>query len=269
MLKNNIKNLKILPTSLIVFYKVYNDQSAFSNDEINEALNRRLISKYKLDIEKSKEIVSRDQELIRQRGSNLDDYIFNVSKGLGYTTDALYGKLKKSPFLESSDPLIDILLKYNYDFASPTADDLTFSELCLGTSIMSDLKVAYQKRNNLLKRELKRNDKKDILKEYSQIENEKMIEFYEALVNIFLNTMYDFVIEDDCDDKVFHILKNITTSTIKIMKESNLCIGKEEKKKLQTEFASYRDLSCDVISIDENSILKNEETAKIYKKIRF
>lgn len=266
---SNIKNLKVLPTSLIVFYKVYNDQSAFSDDEISEALNGRLISKYKLDIEKSKEIVSRDQELIRQRGSNLDDYVFNVSKGLGYTTEALYGKLKKSPFLESSDPLIVNLLKHNYDFASPMADDLTFSELCLGTSIMSDLKVAYQKRNNLLKRELKRNDKKAILKEYSQIENEKMIEFYDTLGNIFLNPMYDSFMQDDCDDKVFHILKNITTSAIKITKESNLCIGKEEKKKLQTEFASYRDLACDVISIDEKAILKNEETAKIWTYVKF
>ena len=265
MLKNDIKNLKILPTSLIVFYKVYNDQSTFSDDEINETLNRRLISKYKLDIEKSKEIVSRDQELIRQRGSNLDDYIFNTSKGLSYTTEALYGKLKKSSFLDSSDPQTDILLKYYYDFASPMADDLTFSELCLGTSIMSDLKVAYQKRNNLLKRD----DKMAILKVYSQIENEKMIEFYESLGKIFLNPIYDFFIEDDCDNKVFHILKNITMSAIKIKKESNLCIGKEEKKKLQTEFAFYRDLSCDVISIDENDILKNEETLKIYKKIRF
>lgn len=260
---SNIKSLKVLPTSLLAFYRVYNDQSTFGKDEISEALNGRLISKYKLDIKKSIEIVNRDRELIRQRGSNLDDYIFNVSKGLGATTDALYGKLKKSSFLESSDPLIVNLLKHNYDFSLSIADDLTFSELCLGVSLMSYFKVAYQKRNNLLKR----NDRKDILKESSQTENEKMIEFYDVLVNIFLNPIYDFFMQDDYDDNFLYVLKNITTSAIKIKKESYLCIGKEEKKKLKTEFACYRDLSCNVISLDEYSILKNEKTAKIYKKI--
>ena len=128
---------------------------------------------------------------------------------------------------------------------------------------MSYFKVAYQKRNNLLKR----NDRKDILKESSQTENEKMIEFYDVLVNIFLNPIYDFFMQDDYDDNFLYVLKNITTSAIKIKKESYLCIGKEEKKKLKTEFACYRDLSCNVISLDEYSILKNEKTAKIYKKI--
>ena len=128
---------------------------------------------------------------------------------------------------------------------------------------MSYFKVAYQKRNNLLKR----NDRKDILKESSQTENEKMIDFYDVLGNIFLNPIYDFFMQDDYDDNFLYVLKNITISAIKIKKESYLCIGKEEKKKLKTEFAGYRDLSCNIISLDEYSILKNEETEKIYKKI--
>ena len=46
---SNIKSLKVLPTSLLAFYRVYNDQSTFGKDEISETLNGRLISKYKLD----------------------------------------------------------------------------------------------------------------------------------------------------------------------------------------------------------------------------
>ena len=51
----------------------------------------------------------------------------------------------------------------------------------------------------------------------------------------------------------------------KLVKERRLCITDEEKQNLQAELATYKDLSLDVVSIDEYSISKSEEATKVYR----
>ncbi|HIT38396.1 MAG TPA: hypothetical protein IAB59_07970 [Candidatus Onthousia faecipullorum] len=250
MFDRKIKNLKLMPTSELIYNTVYNNQSVFYTRNINNVLMKRLLNKYKLNKENAYSIVNKEQEIIIKRGSNITNYIFDVNRGLNGTVEAFYKKLN---FQEMNNPLLKQLKRKDYvdKFWRVKAEDLTFSELCLGWIIMNTLKRAYSMRNDLL----------------PTIENEKMIEFYKTLSNIFIEPINEMFLKDENYQKnMFYLLTTIIPTALKITKESSLCISKEEQK-LQVEFAAYNDSFVDVISKDKALILKYKETEKIYKKV--
>lgn len=250
MFDRKIKNLKLMPTSELIYNTVYNNQSVFYTRNINNVLMKRLLNKYKLNKEKAYSIVNKEQEIIIKRGSNITNYIFDVNRGLNGTVEAFYKKLN---FQEMNNPLLKQLKRKDHvdKFWCVKAEDLTFSELCLGWIIMNTLKRAYSMRNDLL----------------PTIENEEMIEFYKTLSNIFIEPINEIFLKDENYQKnMFYLLTTIIPTALKITKESSLCISKEEQK-LQVEFAAYNDSSVDVISKDKALILKYKETEKIYKKV--
>lgn len=250
MIARKIKNLKLMPTSELVFNTVYNNQSFFISDIKNELL-KRLSKKYKLNKEKSENILKREQEIIIKRGNNIADYIFDCNRGLSGTTEAFYKELS---FQEADNSLLKQLkTKSDIDkFWCVKTDDLTLSELCLGWIIMNTLKRAYSIRNDLL----------------PTIENQEMIEFYKTLSNIFREPINEMLLKDEKYQKnMFYLLTTIIPTAQKITKEAYLCIDKEEKKTLQAEFDTYKDLSFDVVSKDKDLIFKHKETEKIYENI--
>ena len=248
MFDRKIKNLKLMPTSELIFNTVYNNQNALYKKNINNVLLKRLSKKYKLNIEKANNIIKKEQEVIIKRGSNITDYIFDVNRGLSGTTEEFYKKLS---FQEINNPLLkELKRKNNVDkFWCVKAENLTFSELCLGWIIINTLKRTYSIRNDLL----------------PTIENEKMIEFYKTLSNTFIEPINEiFLNDEDYQKNMFSLLTTIIPTAFKITKESKLCMSKEEEKKL---FATYTDSSIDIISKDKDLIFKHKETQKIYKKV--
>lgn len=252
MFDRKIKNLKLMPTSELIFNTVYNNQSIFYTRNINNVLMKRLLNKYKLNIEKADNIIKKEQEVIIKRGNNITDYIFDFNRGLSGTVEAFYKKLSLH---EIDNPLLKQLkVKSNVDkFWCIKTEDLTFSELCLGWLTINTLKRAYSMRNDLL----------------PTIENQEMIEFYKALSNIFIEPINEIFLKDEnYQRKMFSLLTTIIPTALKITKEANLCISKEEYQKLQTEFSAYKDSSFDVTSTDKDLIFKHKETEKIYKKVK-
>ena len=92
MFDRKIKNLKLMPTSELIYNTVYNNQSVFYTRNINNVLMKRLLNKYKLNKENSYSIVNKEQEIIIKRGSNITNYIFDVNRGLNGTVEAFYKK---------------------------------------------------------------------------------------------------------------------------------------------------------------------------------
>lgn len=251
MFDRKIKNLRLMPTSELIFNTVYNNQSIFNTTDINNVLLKRLSKKYKLSKEKSDNIITKEQEIIIKRDNNITNYIFDFNRGLSGTAEAFYKKLS---FQEIDNPLSKQLKRKNNidNFLYGKTENLTFSELCLGWITIITLKIAYSMRNDLS----------------PTIENEKMIEFYKTLSNIFIEPLNEIFLKDENYQKnMFYLLTTIIPTALKITNESNLCINKEEDKQLQGEFATYKDLSFDVISKDKDLIFKHKETEKIYKNI--
>ena len=130
----NVKNLslKTVPTSKLLFYAIYREQSRFSKDDIDKEIDRRI---YKKGFDS---IVERDFDIIQSRGSNLDDYTFDFSRGLVGTTESIYSHIK--PYHE------DIYEQLN---------GFTFSELALAGLHFSSFFSLYKLRDKVVKQELK------------------------------------------------------------------------------------------------------------------
>ena len=130
----NVKNLslKTVPTSKLLFYAIYREQSRFPKEDIDKEIDRRI---YKKGFDS---IVERDFDIIQSRGSNLDDYTFDFSRGLVGTTESIYRHIK--PYHE------DIYEQLN---------GFTFSELALAGLHFSSLFSLYKLRYKLVKQYLK------------------------------------------------------------------------------------------------------------------
>lgn len=250
MLGSKVKNLKVMPTSQLVFYSIYNDQSYFQTSEINSIIAKRLTKKYKIDEENSNRLVERDSDIIISRGNDLSDYIFNYNRGLRGTQATFYKKLNKSFFLENKDLLTENIVKNYTRLLGPTPDNFTFSELCLGFIFMSRLEIAYKKRNGLLS-------------QADKAENEKMKAFYEYMTQILLEPLTDILLTDNFQDNAFQFLKESTALVCNVAKEDKLCIAND--KTLKAELNNYKDLSYDVVSLDKQVISKSEEASKVYR----
>ena len=133
----NVKNLslKTVPTSKLLFYAIYREQSRFSKGDIDTEIDRRI---YKKGFDS---IVERDFDIIQSRGSNLDDYTFDFSRGLVGTTESIYSHIK--PYHE------DIYEQLN---------EFTFSELVLATWHFSSISSLYQLRDRIVKKKLHSGD---------------------------------------------------------------------------------------------------------------
>ena len=133
----NVKNLslKTVPTSKLLFYAIYREQSRFPKEDIDEEIDRRI---YKKGFDS---IVERDFDIIQSRGSNLDDYTFDFSRGLVGTTESIYRHIK--PYHE------DIYEQLN---------EFTFSELVLATWHFSSISSLYQLRDRIVKKKLHSRD---------------------------------------------------------------------------------------------------------------
>ena len=133
----NVKNLslKTVPTSKLLFYAIYREQSRFPKEDIDKEIDRRIYTKG------FDSIVERDFDIIQSRGSNLDDYTFDFSRGLVGTTESIYRHIK--PYHE------DIYEQLN---------EFTFSELVLATWHFSSISSLYQLRDRIVKKKLHSRD---------------------------------------------------------------------------------------------------------------
>ena len=124
-------NLRNIPTSKLLFYSIYHEQSGVSKENIDREIHKRV---YRMNLDS----VERDFDIIQSRGSNLDDYTFDFSRGLVGTTESIYRHIK--PYHE------DIYEQLN---------GFTFSELALAGLHFSSLFSLYKLRDKVVKQELK------------------------------------------------------------------------------------------------------------------
>lgn len=177
----NVKNLslKTVPTSKLLFYTVYREQSRHSKEDIDKEIDRRIHKK-------DKKLVERDFDIIQSRGSNLDDYTFDFSRGLVGTTENIYRQIK--PYQES---------------VFEQLNGFTFSELALATWHFSSLSSLYQLREKEVKKKLHNNEfyfksdvsdfRKDRVMHVVELnrlqeENHSMIHYFDSLSHCFFDT---------------------------------------------------------------------------------
>lgn len=232
MVEKRIKNIKLIPTSELIL-SAYNYQS-----DIDNILIKRLTKKYKLNYEKSKQLIKRDQEIILTRGNNIEDYVFDYNRGLSGTIEALYKKTEKPN---------------SQKFSTEQTANLTFSELCLGYTIINKLTRLYKKRNNELEKQSQDN--------YEYI---KILEFYKTLYSLYATSISEITLNEDNIESIFLYYINECLLNSLIVKENRLCTNNESNKNIKAEFECYQDPSFDVISLDTHSISKSEGTTKIY-----
>ena len=180
----NVKNLslKTVPTSKLLFYAIYREQSRFPKEDIDEEIDRRI---YKKGFDS---IVERDFDIIQSRGSNLDDYTFDFSRGLVGTTESIYRHIK--PYHE------DIYEQLN---------EFTFSELVLATWHFSSISSLYQLRDRIVKKKLHSRDvysksgisdfRKDnvtrvVALSKLQEENHEMMNYFDSIALCFGNLVF-------------------------------------------------------------------------------
>lgn len=223
----NVKNLslKTVPTSKLLFYAIYREQSRFPKEDIDKEIDRRI---YKKGFDS---IVERDFDIIQSRGSNLDDYTFDFSRGLVGTTESIYSHIK--PYHE------DIYEQLN---------GFTFSELALATWHFSSISSLYQLRDGIVKKKFHSGDvysksgisdfRKDKVMRVAELnrlqqENYNMMRYFDSLSYCFFDT---YVSSHNLSD---------------FIRELTFCINKrgcissdarEEYKNLNND-VYYRDLS--------------------------
>ena len=232
MVEKRIKNMKLIPTSELILH-ANNYQS-----DLDNILIKRLTKKYKINYEKSKQLIKRDQKIILSRGNNIEDYVFDYNRGLSGTIEALYKKTEKPN---------------SQKFSTEQTANLTFSELCLGYTIINKLTRLYKKRNNELEKQSQDN--------YEYI---KILEFYKTLYSLYATSISEITLNEDNIESIFLYYINEYLLNSLIAKENRLCMNNESKKNIKAEFECYQNSSFDVISLDTHSITKSEGTTKIY-----
>lgn len=223
----NVKNLslKTVPTSKLLFYAIYREQSRFPKEDIDTEIDRRI---YKKGFDS---IVERDFDIIQSRGINLDDYTFDFSRGLVGTTESIYSHIK--PYHE------DIYEQLN---------GFTFSELVLAGLHFSSFFSLYKLRDKVVKKKFHSGDvysksgisdfRKDKVMRVAELnrlqqENYNMMRYFDSLSYCFFDT---YVSSHNLSD---------------FIRELTFCINKrgcissdarEEYKNLNND-VYYRDLS--------------------------
>ncbi len=223
----NVKNLslKTVPTSKLLFYAIYREQSRFPKEDIDKEIDRRI---YKKGFDS---IVERDFDIIQSRGSNLDDYTFDFSRGLVGTTESIYSHIK--PYHE------DIYEQLN---------GFTFSELALAGLSFSSFSSLYKARDKVVKQELReglsrihskakisdfRKDNVDRVVALSKLqeENHDMMIYFDSISLSFANVVCpSFLLDYIGELMIFDKLDNPISSYV------------EEYKNLNND-VYYRDLS--------------------------
>ena len=232
MVEKRIKNMKLIPTSELILH-ANNYQS-----DLDNILIKRLTKKYKINYEKSKHLIKRDQKIILSKGNNIKDYVFDYNRGLSGTIEALYKKIEKPN---------------NQKFSTNQTANLTFSELCIGYTLINKLTKLYKKRNNELEKHSEDN--------YEYI---KILEFYKTLYSLYATSISEITLNEDNIESIFLYYINEYLLNSLIAKENRLCMNNESKKNIKAEFECYQNSSFDVISLDTHSITKSEGTTKIY-----
>ena len=277
MFGNKVKNFKLAPTSELVFYIVNNDQTDFSASKLHKILTERLTRKYNLDAEKANSIAERDVDIIISRGNDLSNYVFDYSRGLRGTEEALYKNLNTS-----EEECYKSRLIMTDTLSSERLEGLTLSELCLGVFLETKFKELYRKRGKLLKEQIQQNRKsisdrgvsildESIQREISdekslyelQRENKNMEKFHGTLLDEFavqfMATMYDLKELENCSKF------RLTASALNVLcRERRFCIT-GNRRRLKQESADFKDLSSDVASLDKQIISNNEEASKVYR----
>lgn len=207
----NVKNLslKTVPTSKLLFYAIYREQSRFSKEDIDTEIDRRI---YKKGFDS---IVERDFDIIQSRGSNLDDYTFDFSRGLVGTTESIYSHIK--PYHE------DIYEQLN---------EFTFSELALAGLHFSSLFSLYKLRDKVVKQELKegmsRIHSKAKISDFGkdnvarvvalsklQEENHEMMNYFDSIALCFCNLVFPSLpFGYICELKIFDKLGSPISSSV-------------------------------------------------------
>lgn len=263
MPRSNIKNLKIMPTSKLIFYSLNSNQSEFSEDEINKHLAHRLLRNYKLDKQTARKLLERDFDLIEKRSSNIEDYVFDCNRGVKITKEMLYKNLKIIPIdgekLEEERDLRSLI----------SAEDLTYSELCLGYTIMNRFGFFYESHNYRLKNNRKISSNQSFYEyyQYYQEEVEKILEFYKVTTNFFVKNIGDLMVEVTENDNTFSILKKSVSTAINELKEASKCISIKDEMEISETLNTYRKRSLDILPLDKQIILDNEQALKIYKLV--
>lgn len=126
---NKIRNLKIMPTSKLIFYSQNADQCEFSESELDRILTTRLVRGYRLNSEKAYYLIERDKKIMSRYGADIREYKFESA------SDDLIGEYQK--------------------FCWKGYSDLTFSELCIFSHVMNMLGDMYNSYNDTFKREWK------------------------------------------------------------------------------------------------------------------
>lgn len=144
MSRNGISDFKLVSTSGLVFSQLCSDYSAGDSKEIQEVIDDRLLKQYRINKEKSSELIKKDITVINKRGSVLIDYAF--CKGLYFPTclDILYSQLGESYC------------------ADTMFENLTFSELSLANSIFTDLSYSYLTKLEYMKSSVAKEEKEKI-----------------------------------------------------------------------------------------------------------
>lgn len=222
----NVKNLslKTVPTSKLLFYTVYREQSRHSKEDIDKEIDRRIHKK-------GKKLVERDFDIIQSRGSNLDDYTFDFSRGLVGTTENIYRQIK--PYQES---------------VFEQLNGFTFSELALAGLSFSSFSSLYKARDKVVKQELReglsrihskakisdfRKDNVDRVVALSKLqeENHDMMIYFDSISLSFANVVCpSFLLDYIGELMIFDKLDNPISSYV------------EEYKNLNND-VYYRDLS--------------------------
>ena len=144
MSRNTISDFKLVSTSGLIFSQLCLGYSADDSKEIQEVIDDRLLKQYRINKEKSFELIKNDITVINKRGSVLIDYAF--CKGLYFPTclDILYSQLGESYC------------------ADTMFENLTFSELSLANSIFTDLSYSYLTKLEYMKSSVAKEEKEKI-----------------------------------------------------------------------------------------------------------
>ena len=76
MSRNTISDFKLVSTSGLIFSQLCLGYSADDSKEIQEVIDDRLLKQYRINKEKSFELIKNDITVINKRGSVLIDYAF-------------------------------------------------------------------------------------------------------------------------------------------------------------------------------------------------
>lgn len=201
-------NLRNIPTSKLLFYSVYHEESGVSKENIDREIHKRV---YRMNLDS----VERDFDIIQSRGSNLDDYTFDFSRGLVGTTESIYSHIK--PYHE------DIYEQLN---------GFTFSELVLAGLHFSSFFSLYKLRDKVVKQELKegmsRIHSKGKISDFGkdnvsrvvalsklQEENHEMMNYFDSIALCFCNLVFPSLpFGYICELKIFDKLGSPISSSV-------------------------------------------------------